>query len=156
MFFPKNITTIQREDRCSTQRQTVSFACQGCQGRKVTAAFNGGTITTGAGALLLREIGRDGGMFDRIAGCFTAHRDQRLTEHSVATLVAQRIAGLALGYEDLNDHDHLRHDPVLGLLAGKLKGRPQGLRGAGRQEHAQPARTRPGRRRAGPVPPDQP
>ncbi len=80
-----------------TQRKTVSFAFQGCQGRKVTAAFNGGTITKGAGALLLREIGRDGGMFDR-------------------------IAGLALGYEDLNDHDLLRHDPVLGLLAGKLKG----------------------------------
>ncbi len=59
------------------------------------------------------------GLFDRVAACFTDHRDPRLTEHSVATLVAQRIVALALGYEDLNDHDQLRHDPVLGLLGDK-------------------------------------
>ncbi|WP_420632577.1 IS1380 family transposase [Candidatus Palauibacter sp.] len=105
-----------------TQRKPVSFAFQGCQGRKVAASFNGGAITSNAGALLLGRIGRNGGLFDRVAACFTDHRDPRLTEHSVRTLVAQRIVGLALGYEDLNDHDHLRRDPVLGLLAGKLGG----------------------------------
>ena len=105
-----------------TQRTPVSFAFQGCQGRKVTAAFNGGMITSHAGALLLSEIERPVGLFDRVAACFTDHRDPRLTEHSVRTLVAQRITGLALGYEDLNDHDQLRHDPVMGLLAGKIGG----------------------------------
>ena len=105
-----------------TQRTPVSFVFQGCQGRKVTAAFNGGAITSHAEALLLREIGRDGGLFDRVAACFADHRDPRRTEHSVSTLVAQCIVALALGYEDLNDHDYLRHDPVTGLFADKTGG----------------------------------
>jgi len=89
----------------------------------VTAAFDGGSITSNAGALLLREIDRSMGLVDQVAGCFTDHRDPRLTEHSIRTLVAQRITGIALGYEDLNDHDELRHDPLLALLSGKIKGR---------------------------------
>ena len=105
-----------------TQRKPISFAFQGCRGRRITAAFNGGTITSHAGALLLRESGRAMDLFDRVAACFTDHRDPALTEHSVSTLVAQRIVGLALGYEDLNDHDRLRHDPVLGLLGDKTGG----------------------------------
>ena len=109
-----------------TQRKPISFAFQGCQGRTVTAAFNGGTITSHAGALLLRESGRAMGLFDRVAACFTDHRDPALTEHSVATMVAQRIVALALGYEDLNDHDHLRHDPVLGLLGDRTGGTRKG------------------------------
>lgn len=109
-----------------TQRKPISFAFQDCQGRRVTAAFNGGTITSHAGALLLRESGRTMGLFDRVAACFTDHRDPALTEHPVSTLVAQRIVALALGYEDLNDHDHLRHDPVLGLLGDKTGGTRKG------------------------------
>ena len=109
-----------------TQRKPVSFAFQGCRGRKVTASFNGGTITSHGGALLLREIGRDVSLFERIAACFADHRDPARTEHSVSTLVAQRIVALALGHEDLNDHDHLRHDPVLGLLSGKTAGARKG------------------------------
>ena len=109
-----------------TQCKPLSFTFQGCQRRRVTAAFDGGSITSNAGALLLREIDRFVGLFDRVAACFTDHRDQRLTEHSVRTLVAQRITGIALGYEDLNDHDDLRHDPLLALLAGKLEGRRKG------------------------------
>ena len=64
--------------------------------RKVTAALDGGSITSNAGALLLRKIDRALGFFDRVVGCLTDHRDARLTEHSVRTLVAQRIAGIAL------------------------------------------------------------
>ena len=82
-----------------TQCKPLSFAFQGCQGRKVTAAFDGGSITSNAGALLLGKIDRALGFFDRVAACFTDHRDSRLTEHSVRTLVAQRITGIALGYE---------------------------------------------------------
>ena len=100
-----------------TQRKPISFDFQSCQGRRVAAAFNGGTITSHAGALLLRESGRAIGLFDRVAACFTDHRDPRLTEHSVSTLVAQRIVALALGYEDLNDHDQLRHIPCWAFSA---------------------------------------
>ena len=106
-----------------THCKPVSLAFQGCQGRRVTAAFDGGSITSNAGALLLRKADRSTGLFDRVAAGFTDHRDPRLTEHSVRTLVAQRIAGISLGYEDLNDHDDLRHDPLLALLSGKIEAR---------------------------------
>ena len=106
-----------------TQCKPISFAFQGRQGRRVTAAFDGESITSNAGALLLRAADRSIGLVDRVAACFTDHRDARLTEHSVQTLVAQRIMGIALGHEDLNDHDELRHDPLLALFSRKLEGR---------------------------------
>ena len=106
-----------------THCKPVSLAFQGCQGRRVTAAFDGGSITSNAGALLLGKADRSTGLFNRVAAGFTDHRDPRLTEHSVRTLVAQRITGITLGYEDLNDHDDLRHDPLLALLSGKIEAR---------------------------------
>ena len=91
--------------------------------RKVTAAFDGGAITSNAGALLLREADRSTRLSRQAAACFTDGRKQDRIEHAVETLVAQRIHGIALGYEDLNDHDDLRHDPVLGLVSGKAEAR---------------------------------
>jgi len=88
--------------------------------RQVVAAFDGGTITSDAGALLLGETDRAIRLTDRFAACFSDARNAELVEHEVATLVLQRVVGIALGYEDLNDHDQLRHDPVLAVLAGKL------------------------------------
>jgi len=79
--------------------------------RKVVAAFDGGAVTSDAGGLLLGATDRRIRLINRFAGCFGDHRRPDLIEHEVATLVAQRVFGLALGYEDLNDHDHLRHDP---------------------------------------------
>ena len=99
----------------------LDFASLG--GRNVTAAFNGGAMTSNAGALLLRETDRIIGLSRQTAACFTDGRRQDRIEHSVETLIAQRIHGIALGYEDLNDHDELRHDPVLGLLSRKLEAR---------------------------------
>jgi len=93
------------------------------EGRVVVASFDGGAITSDAGGLLLGATDRATGLVDRFAGCFTDHREQTLIEHEVATLVGQRVFGMALGYEDLNDHDRLRHDPVLAVLAGKLQAR---------------------------------
>ena len=133
-----------------TQCKPLSFAFQGCQGRRVAAAFDGGAITSNAGVLLLREIDRSVGLLDQVAGCFTDYRDPRLTEHSVGTLVRQRVMGITLGYEDLNDHDQLRHDPVLALLSGKLEGHRKdcaplaGKSTLNRLEHA-PPRGEPGR-----------
>jgi hypothetical protein len=87
--------------------------------RDVVARFDGGEITSDAGALLLREVERRTGILRQFSACFTDHRRPDRIEHSVFELVAQRIYGLALGYEDLNDHDRLRHDPLMGLLAEK-------------------------------------
>lgn len=88
--------------------------------RDVTADFSGGYLSSdGGGALLLRELEGRTGIIRRLSGCFTDLRRSDLIEHSVAELLNQRIGALALGYEDLNDHDQLRHDPALALLAGK-------------------------------------
>jgi hypothetical protein len=92
-------------------------------GRRVVAGFDGGTITSDAGALLLGEADRAIGLVHRFAACFQDGRVRACVEHEVATLIGQRVFGLALGYEDLIDHDHLRHDPVLAVLAGKLSAR---------------------------------
>src|SRR5271170_2334851 len=90
------------------------------EGHKVVAGFDGGTITSNAGALLLGQLDRGLGLIQRFASCFTDRRDPRLVEHRLETLIGQRVFGLALGYEDLNDHDELRKDPVFAVLAGKL------------------------------------
>jgi hypothetical protein len=91
--------------------------------RVVAAGFDGGAITSDAGALLLGATDRAIKLVDRFAGCFSDHRSAELVEHLVPTLVGQRVFGLALGYEDINDHDELRHDPVMAILAGKLAAR---------------------------------
>jgi Transposase DDE domain group 1 len=104
-----------------TECSQDSFEFASLGNRKVTAAFDGGAITSNAGALLLREADRRIGLSRRVAACFKDRRRQDKIEHSVAALAGQRIHGVALGYEDLSDHDGLRHDPVLGLLSGKLE-----------------------------------
>jgi len=91
------------------------------EGRRVVAAFDGGTITSDGGALLLGGADRAIRLTERFATCFIDARMAELVEHSVGTMVTQRVLGIALGYEDLIDHDELRHDPVLAVLAGKLE-----------------------------------
>lgn len=103
------------ETQCN--EQLFIFQCQ--NRRDVAATFDGGTISTDGGALLLREVERLTGIIAGFADCFNDHRNPDLIEHSVPQLIAQRIYALALGYEDLNDHDQLRHDPLLAVLAGK-------------------------------------
>ena len=91
------------------------------EGRPVVAEFDGGALTSDAGGLLLGAADRRVGLVRRLAGCFRDARDPRFVEHSLVTLIGQRVFGIALGYEDLNDHDELRHDPLMAALAGKLK-----------------------------------
>jgi hypothetical protein len=93
------------------------------EGRAVVASLDGGRTTSDAGALLLGATDRVIGLTRRLAGCFIDARDPALIEHEVETLIMQRIVGIALGYEDLIDHDELRHDPVMATLAGKLVAR---------------------------------
>jgi hypothetical protein len=96
------------------------------EGRAVVAAFDGGAVTSDAGALLLGATDRAIRLVKRFAACFRDDRAADRVEHSVARLVGQRIFGIALGYEDLIDHDQLRHDPILAVLAGRLAARRSG------------------------------
>jgi hypothetical protein len=103
-----------------------SFHFQPLGHREVVARFDGGDITSDAGGLLLRKVEQRTGILRQFAACFEDRRKPELIEHTVKELVAQRVYGLALGYEDLNDHDQLRTDPLLAVLAGKAD--PKGER----------------------------
>jgi hypothetical protein len=107
------------------QRQCISeqLRFEGFDGRRVEAAFDGGAVTSDAGALLLRETDRVIGLIDRLSGCFQDGRDPGRVVHMLRTLIGQRVIGLALGYEDVNDHDDLRFDPVLALFSDRLEPR---------------------------------
>ena len=109
-----------------TECTPVQIGFQGLGRRKVLAAFDGGHISSDGGALLLREADARLGMTESLASCFTDYRAPDLIEHSVVELVRQRVFGIALGYEDLNDHDDLMRDPLLALALGK--GDPEGER----------------------------
>src|ERR687884_225579 len=106
-----------------TECSADQFGFAPVDGRAVVAAFDGGAITSDAGALLLGATDRAIRLVERFAGCFQDGRAAEWVEHAVAALVGQRVFGIALGYEDLVDHDQLRHDPVLAILAGKLAAR---------------------------------
>jgi DDE family transposase len=97
--------------------------------REVVAEFNGGTISSDGGALLLRETDRRIQLLERFSQCFLDGRNPALVEHRIEEMLAQRVYGLALGYEDLNDHEQLRHDPLLGVLAGKAEPGKEALAG---------------------------
>src|SRR5210317_1111910 len=87
--------------------------------RDIVADFSGGTITSDGGGLLLREVEKRTNILERFAKCFIDHRDQKRIEHTVQELISQRVYGLALGYEDLNDHDDLSRDKLLAVIVGK-------------------------------------
>src|SRR3982750_119153 len=87
--------------------------------REVLADFDGGNISSNGGALLLRKTEELTGIVRQFAACFTDHRNPELVEHTAGELVAQGVFALALGYEDLNDHDDLRRDPLLATVVGK-------------------------------------
>src|SRR5258706_558388 len=103
-----------------TECTPTLFEFEAVEGRAVVAGFDGGDITSNAGALLLGQVDRGLGLMRRFAACFTDRRNPCFVEHQVETLVGQRVFGLALGYEDLNDHDELRKDQTFAVLAGKL------------------------------------
>jgi Transposase DDE domain group 1 len=106
-----------------TQCNRDPFGYEVVEGRQVVAAFDGGEVTSDAGGLLLGATDRAIGLMARLAACFLDDRAQAQVEHSIRAMVTQRVFGIALGYEDLVDHDQLRHDPVLATLAGKLAAR---------------------------------
>ena len=100
-------------------QDSFRFAAVGA--REVVARFDGGPVVSDGGALLLGEVERQTDIWHRLAACFTDQRDPLRIEHTVEQLIRQRIYALALGYEDLSDHDQLRHDPLLAALCGKVE-----------------------------------
>lgn len=103
----------------NTQCSAAQLEFQPLNGRRVVSEFNGGEITSDGGLLLLREVAERSGLLKRFAGCFEDHRSPLLIQHELEQLLEQRVFALACGYEDLNDHDSLRSDPLLGALIGK-------------------------------------
>ncbi len=97
-------------------RSTLAFSS--LSRKKILADFNGGHLTSDAGALLLREANRRTGLIDALAECIADPREPSRIQHDVKTLLAQRVCGIAMGYEDGNDHQTLRHDPIMQMLAG--------------------------------------
>lgn len=109
----------------TTECSQSSFEFHCLNERKVIAKFDGGNITSEAGILLLREVEKRTGLIAGLAECFTDYRDARWVEHTVKELLGQRLFGMCLGYEDLNDHDQLRADPMLAVAVEKAD--PLGL-----------------------------
>jgi hypothetical protein len=105
--------------QCNASRDSQKLLFERAGRRRVEADFSAGQVSSDGGGLLLREVDRRLGLTRRMAGCFTDHRDPELVEHTVEQLLAQRIYGLALGYEDLTDHHGLSRDPLLATLVGK-------------------------------------
>jgi hypothetical protein len=102
-----------------TECNQSSFGFEASGRREIVARFDGGTISTDGGAFLLRQTDMRLNLLPRLAGCFLDGRNQNRIEHTIAEMLAQRVYGIALGYEDLNDHEQLRKDPVFGILAGR-------------------------------------
>src|SRR6202167_5129480 len=142
------ITPLQTPLRFNPVAQPLE-APQNLGGRELVHRFDGGDITSDGGALVLKKLEERTGIVRRFAACFTDYRKSDQIEHPLLDLISQRVFGLALGYEDLNDHDDLRRDPMLGVLLGKLErdgDEPSPLAGKStlnRLEHAPGAGKRP-------------
>lgn len=110
----------------STQAKAVctqeKFQFQGLGRRSVDVDFSGGHLSSDGGGLLLREVSEKTGLLARMASCFTDLREPALIEHPLKQLLSQRVFSLGLGYEDLNDHDRLRYDPLAALVCGRSAG----------------------------------
>jgi hypothetical protein len=102
-----------------TECNQSSFGFEALGSREIVARFDGGRISSDGGAFLLRQTDQRLNLLPRLAECFLDGRNQNLVEHSILEMLSQRVYGLALGYEDLNDHEQLRQDPVFGILAGR-------------------------------------
>jgi hypothetical protein len=113
----------------STECSQFVFGFHPQKRREIRAQFDGGAITSDGGGLLLREVEKRVGVLRQFAACFTDYRNPDLIEHKVEEMVAQRVYGLALGYEDLNDHEELRNDPLLAVLIEKADPSSQVLAG---------------------------
>ena len=112
-----------------TECTQSSFEFAGPGRRTAVAQFDGGTMSSDGGALLLQRTNQKLNLLERAAACFQDRRKPWLVKHQVEEMIAQRVYGLALGYEDLSDHEQLRQDPLLALLSGKQQVGEEALAG---------------------------
>src|ERR1700722_11298448 len=129
MKYPKAVQSSQTTQKMfEHEKETASamtdciqpgFGFEACGKREIVARFDGGTISSDGGAFLLRQTDQRLNLLARLAECFLDGRNQEQVEHSILEMLSQRVFGLALGYEDINDHEQLRTDPVFGILAGR-------------------------------------
>ena len=112
------------------------FEIQGPGRRILTGNFGGGQLTSDAGALLLKKLDEKQGLMQHLASCFVDARCPQRIEHSLEQLLRQRVFAIALGYEDLNDHEELRHDPLLAGVVGKDATKVKKQRRRREQEHS--------------------
>ena len=124
MLLQQSISHTNKNGLAMTECTERSFDFQPLERREIIARFDAPAITSDAGGLLLRELESKFGIVEAFSQCFQDFRDSRYTTHSLSELLRQRIFGIALGYEDLNDHDQLRHDPLMAVLAGKREPEP--------------------------------
>jgi hypothetical protein len=117
----QSLLLIKEARPMGTECSSEQLVFEGFEGRQVVGSFDGGAVTSNGGAALLREADRAIGLTAKVARCFRDERDADLIVHRLDTMLAQRVHAIALGYEDLNDHDELRFDPVLGLLSDTLE-----------------------------------
>ncbi len=117
-----------------TECNQSSFGFKGCGRREIVARFDGGTISSDGGAFLLRQVDKRLNLLARFGKCFLDGRNQALVEHSIAEMVSQRVYGLALGYEDLNDHEQLRTDLSVSAFSPESRTWPNRWR----QKHVEP------------------
>jgi len=115
----KNVTTTQSSHASATECKSQALLFPELSSKVVTVNFEGGLVSSDGGGVLLARLDRSYGYLQRFATCFQDHRDPDLIEHELLAVLRQRVYGLALGYEDLNDHDRLRADPLLASLCGK-------------------------------------
>src|SRR5438046_2514829 len=113
------VTPLETPRRFNPLEQPLE-ASQKLGGRELVWRFDGGDITSDGGVLALKKLEERTGIVRRFAACFTDYRKADQIEHPLLDLILQRVFGLALGYEDLNDHDELRRDPILATLVGKV------------------------------------
>ena len=106
----------------STQSIPEQFTFGRVESRQVIVNFKGGTVTSDAGLTLIAGLDQKLQITSRFAACFEDYREPNRVEHSIKSLIAQRVYGLVQGYEDLNDHEQLRHDPMFALAVGKIIG----------------------------------
>ena len=104
----------------TTECFTEQIQFQDLGQRNVVSDFSAGMVSSDAGGLLLREVNKSRQLLEKFSNCFTDYRDQNLIEHSVLELISQRVYGIALGYEDINDHETLKKDPLLATIVGKV------------------------------------
>jgi hypothetical protein len=121
MQLPQSFQQLNPMTPTKTECSAKPYAFGQLDRRQVVADFSGGQITTDGGLIFVAQVDKHYRISERLAACFGDQRDPTRVQHELSDLIAQRLYGLVQGYEDLNDHDALRHDPMFGIAVGCIR-----------------------------------